>query len=86
MSDFQFREFGQTIQIHGDFDQSIHRRINEAFERTRNQIQINMYGDVEPEKPLTRKQLISHRFRLYVSRVHDAWLVLTGKADLYDGY
>lgn len=80
------RELGQTIHITGNGGNAIDRRILEAFDRTRDQMNVNMYGAFEPQKPLTRRQQIAKRIRLYGSRVQDAWAVLTGKADLYDGY
>lgn len=83
MSDYQLQSLGTAIKITNDH---MHKSMTEAFEATRDQMLINLYGDIPPRKPLTKKQRILRQVKLCGSRVHDAWLVLTGKVDLYDGY
>lgn len=86
MDEYKLRSLGNTIQITGDWDNLVHQRMNEAFERTRQQMVVNMWGDIEPSRPLTKIQAFRRRLGLYGSRVRDAWLVLTGQVELYDGY
>jgi hypothetical protein len=58
----------------------IETTIRNRFARMAEQLNTGLYGDREP--PPTCWQRMKRTFRYYCRRVSDAWLVLTGKADI----
>lgn len=61
---------------------NLNRRMNDAYEESRRQWEIGLYGDLVLFKPAPKWR---RDLRRYAGRVCDAWLVLIGKAEIYEG-
>lgn len=77
-------QFGTTIKI--TQDAALHKRMSDAFEATRDQMAMNLYGGPAVPKKLSWAESRLRRVRVYSTRIQNAWLVLIGRADIYDGY
>lgn len=84
MSDFAFKQYAVDVAIDSDsiIATMLKNRVNAMSERLANDLNFNLYADRgEPEK-LTIRQRLACRLQLYRSRIQDAWLVLTGRAEI----
>lgn len=59
-------------------------KINEGFQH--HSINTPMFTLNEYVKSFNDYDKKQTKFKLIINRIKDAWLVLTGKANLYDGY
>lgn len=86
MNDFPFkmRAIGIGIGVEMDMDSIVATTLKNRVQRvdlTRD-LNFNLYGDTgEPEK-LSLYQRLTRRVQTYRSRIQDAWLVLTGRAEI----
>ena len=58
---------------------ALNERMDKAYEDARRQWEIGLYGDAVLFKPAPRWRVLLRR---YCRRVRNAWLVLTGKAEI----
>lgn len=57
----------------------LHERVNAAYKNTADAMAQMLYSDSPQIQRLIRRR----RFRDFLDRAHNAWLVLTGRADIY---
>jgi hypothetical protein len=60
--------------------------VDSAYKQMQRNLNTQLFGARKPPKPSTRRQRWANRARMYRERVKDAWLVLTGKADIGDSW
>ena len=84
---YKLKQLGSSVEIWDDrVTTTIKNRINAAYEQMAHDMNTSLYGDREPPRPLTWLERLRRRANIYRNRIGDAWLVLTGRADIGDGY
>ena len=79
MCEYKHQQIGTTIKITGESADLITKRMNAAFKQTSEALNASLFSGVPiPVRPLTWRDAVRRR----LDRVRDAWLVLTGKADI----
>ena len=63
---------------------ALNARMHDAYAEMVKNMNADLYGDhtAPPRKPLTFRE----RLTIVRERIHDAWLVLTGRAEIGDGW
>lgn len=65
---------------------TLKNRMDAAAERMMQDMNRSLYGDwIEPRKVMSWQRNVT-RAKIYLNRIADAWLVLTGRADIDGGY
>ena len=78
MCEYKHQQIG-TVIITAETADMITKRMNAAFKQTSEALNASLFSGVPiPAKPLTWRDDVRRR----LDRVRDAWLVLTGKADI----
>lgn len=76
-SDFKLVEHAVPIPLPPDVELPLHKRMNAAYAVMHADMTRSLYGnDSVPFTPRKR------RIRDFLDRAHNAWLVLTGRADI----
>jgi hypothetical protein len=87
VTDFEHKEAGPSISNYDELVfATIKSRMNAVYDEMARNMNISMYGDREPPHKLTRRERLVRRFHIYRSRISDAWAVLTGRAEIGDGW
>lgn len=82
MTDFEHKQVVANITTDELIDVTIRNRMNAVYAQMSRNINASLYGDHEPSHSLTWMERLWRRGNIYRRRVVDAWLVLTGKADI----
>lgn len=82
MTAWKHKQIASTIELTDLEATTIKAHVNAAYEQITRDLNISMFGDWVPPCPLTRMERLRRRFNIYWTRAHDAWLVLTGQADI----
>ena len=78
MCEYKHQQIG-TVIITAETADMITKRMNAAFKQTSEALNASLFSGVPiPATPLTWRDDVRRR----LDRVRDAWLVLTGKADI----
>lgn len=63
-----------------DLTPELRNRVDAAFKQMRKNLSTSLYADRPDDPPMP--PTIRQRIRRYLNRAHDAWLVLTGRAEI----
>lgn len=88
MSEFAFKQYVVSIDV--DMDSiaatTLKNRMSIMADRITSDLTFELYGDHGEPQKLTIRQRLTRNLNLYLTRFQDAWLVLTGRAEIGDGY
>jgi hypothetical protein len=90
MSEFSFKQHAVDMPIMDDIiNTTLKNRVNVVYEQMARNMNTSLYGDRMPsiawsDRPWLWR--VGWRLRARALRMRDAWLVLTGKADIDDDY
>lgn len=65
---------------------TLRNRLDDVERRLTMDLNMSLYGDRAEPPRLTARQRFFKRAEIYRNRIADAWLVLTGRADIDGGY
>lgn len=87
VTEYPFKQQFVAIETRDSADVDLlHKRCADSFAEFGRMLNTELYGDKEPPRIKTRWERFSDRLGLYRSRIRDAWDVLTGKAEIGDGW
>lgn len=92
MNEFAFKQ--HAVSIDADMDSiaatTLKNRMSVMADRITSDLTFDLifelYGDHGEPQKLTIRQRLTRNLNLYLTRIQDAWLVLTGRAEIGDDY
>lgn len=83
MDDSKLKQIESSIRMYDDLVAvALKARMQATYDEMARNMALSMFGDREPPRPLTMMERLRRKTNVYRQRVADAWLVLTGRADI----